>query len=184
MGSCGKPQGQCTCGTKNYQKRMNPKGSPDMADRWNDDERWVVVNTNTGKAMRRFKSRKNAEKYKGDLRMPKAHTIVGPTNASDASLRQNIYNSNPRLPKDGSMDGVLSRNPDPPNMNTGRGLPRGAPLGYNSMDEYYAAQRQSRQRRKYVLNPVTGNMIQNTSRNRQSIANQIRRASMEMRRRV
>ena len=29
---------------------------------------------------------------------------------------------NPRLPKEGSMDGVLSRNPDPPAMNAG--MPR------------------------------------------------------------
>ena len=79
------------------------------------------------------------------------------------------------------MDGVLSRNPDPPTMHAG--MPRGAPLGYSSMEEYYAAQRQSRQRSKYVLNPVTGNIIQNTSRNRQSIANQINRA-IKMRRRI
>jgi hypothetical protein len=188
MGSCGCSGGMkdgraCTCNNcmkkRGYQKRMNPRGSADRADRWNDDERWVVVNTNTGKAMRRFKSKKKAQKYKSDLRMPKAHTIVGPTNASDASLRQNIYNHNPRLPKDGSVDGVLSRNPDPPNMNTGRGLPRGAPLGYNSMEEYYAAQ--NRGSAKFILNPVTGNTIQNTSRNRRSIAEQLRRAEIRMR---
>ena len=40
---------------------------------------------------------------------------------------------NPKLPKDGSLDGVLSRNPDP--------LP---PLGYSSMEAYYKAQRKSR----------------------------------------
>jgi|SaaInlV_125m_DNA_1040241.scaffolds.fasta_scaffold01109_4 hypothetical protein len=78
---------------RGYQKRLNPKGTKDMADRWNDDERWVVVNTNTGKAMRRFKSKKQAEAYKGDLRTPKSHTIVGPTNATNASLKRNIYNS-------------------------------------------------------------------------------------------
>jgi len=89
---------------RGYQKRMNPKGTKDMADRWNDDERWVVVNANTGKAMRRFKSKKKAEAYKGDLRNPKIHTIVGPTNASNASLKRNIYNSTKKTNTPSSFD--------------------------------------------------------------------------------
>lgn len=37
----------------------------------------------------------------------------------------NVYRKmNPRLPKDGTLDGVLDVTPDPPNMNTGRGMPR------------------------------------------------------------
>tara|TARA_B100000579_G_scaffold438009_1_gene470813 strand:- start:2352 stop:5099 length:2748 start_codon:yes stop_codon:yes gene_type:complete len=40
----------------------------------------------------------------------------------------NVYRKmNPRLPEDGSLDGVLNVTPDPPNMNTGRGLPRSTP---------------------------------------------------------
>ena len=49
---------------------------------------------------------------------------------------------NPKLPKDGSLDGVLSRNPDPLPHNAG--MPRRAPLGYSSMEAYYKAQRKSR----------------------------------------
>lgn len=33
---------------------------------------------------------------------------------------------NPRLPKDGALDGVLSRNPNPPTMNAG--MPRDCDL--------------------------------------------------------
>ena len=33
-----------------------------------------------------------------------------------------VVKMNPRLPKDGALDGVLSRNPDPPTMNAG--MPR------------------------------------------------------------
>ena len=44
---------------------------------------------------------------------------------------------NPRLPKEGSLDGVLSRNPDPPTMNAG--MPR-----MRNMDAYYAEQEAAR----------------------------------------
>ena len=44
---------------------------------------------------------------------------------------------NPRLPKEGSLDGVLSRNPDPPTMNAG--MPR-----MRNMDAYYAEQQAAR----------------------------------------
>ncbi len=49
---------------------------------------------------------------------------------------------NHKLPKKESLDGVLSRNPDPLPHNAG--MPRGAPLGYSSMEEYYEAQRRCR----------------------------------------
>lgn len=61
---------------------------------------------------------------------------------------------NPKLPKNKSLDGVLSRNPDPLPHNAG--MPRGAPLGYSSMKEYYEAQI-SRQEARLYTTKVRGN---------------------------
>tara|TARA_R100001463_G_scaffold37046_1_gene79714 strand:- start:286 stop:444 length:159 start_codon:yes stop_codon:yes gene_type:complete len=46
---------------------------------------------------------------------------------------------NHKLPKNGALDGVLTCTPSPLPHNAG--MPRGAPLGYSSMEEYYKAQR-------------------------------------------
>lgn len=40
-----------------------------------------------------------------------------------AALRSSLVKMNPRLPKEGSLDGVLNVKPDPPTMNAG--MPRG-----------------------------------------------------------
>jgi len=46
---------------------------------------------------------------------------------------------NHKLPKNGALDGVLTYTPSPLPHHVG--MPRGAPLGYSSMEEYYKAQR-------------------------------------------
>lgn len=48
---------------------------------------------------------------------------------------------NPRLPKEGALDGVLARNPDPPAMNAG--MPR-----MKDMDAYYSEQENAREESK------------------------------------
>jgi len=63
-----------------------------------------------------------------------------------------VKGNNPKLPTEEGGKGVgqaLSRNPDPPTMNAG--MPRDAPLGYDSMEAYYAAQQASRD--KYDSKP-------------------------------